>query len=119
MTDFFQTMMGRQYYEGTMPRIAAALERIATVLDDRYMSLAELAAHSGLSRRTLIRSLAASDPLPHFKVGGRVLVRRSDFDVWVQLVGTPVNVERARSLQDKVRRAVNGIRGEAQTEGDR
>lgn len=30
---FFQTLMGRQYYEGTLPRIARALERIACALE--------------------------------------------------------------------------------------
>jgi len=29
MVEFYQTVMGRQFYEGTMPRIAAALEAIA------------------------------------------------------------------------------------------
>lgn len=31
--EFFQTMMGQRYYEGTMPRIAKALERIADQLE--------------------------------------------------------------------------------------
>lgn len=30
---FFQTMMGKVYYEGTLPRIARALERIAEALE--------------------------------------------------------------------------------------
>ncbi len=30
---FFQTIMGRAYYEGTLPRIAKALERIAAALE--------------------------------------------------------------------------------------
>ena len=30
---FFQTIMGRAYYEGTLPRIARALERIADALE--------------------------------------------------------------------------------------
>ena len=31
--DFFQTVMGRQFYDGTLPRIAKALERIANALE--------------------------------------------------------------------------------------
>jgi hypothetical protein len=31
--EFFQTIMGRQFYDGTLPRIAQALERIATALE--------------------------------------------------------------------------------------
>lgn len=30
---FFQTLMGKVYYEGTLPRIARALERLATALE--------------------------------------------------------------------------------------
>lgn len=30
---FWQTMMGKVYYEGTLPRIARALERIAAALE--------------------------------------------------------------------------------------
>lgn len=33
MTDFFSTRMGQQFYEGTAPRIAVALERIAEALE--------------------------------------------------------------------------------------
>lgn len=32
MPEFFQTVMGRAFYEGTVPRIAKALERIADTL---------------------------------------------------------------------------------------
>jgi len=31
--EFFQTVMGRVFFDGTMPRIAKALERIADHLD--------------------------------------------------------------------------------------
>ena len=30
---FFQTVMGKMFYDGTMPRIARALERIADALE--------------------------------------------------------------------------------------
>jgi uncharacterized protein YukE len=33
MSDFFRTLMGQKFYEGTMPRIAKALERIADALE--------------------------------------------------------------------------------------
>ena len=33
MPDFFQTIMGKRFLEGTMPRIASALERIAEALE--------------------------------------------------------------------------------------
>jgi hypothetical protein len=33
--EFFNTQMGRMFYEGTAPRIAKALERIATALEQK------------------------------------------------------------------------------------
>ena len=33
MSDFYLTGMGQKFYEGTMPRIASALERIADTLE--------------------------------------------------------------------------------------
>jgi hypothetical protein len=32
---FFQTLMGRTYYEGTVPRLVKALERIADALEEQ------------------------------------------------------------------------------------
>jgi excisionase family DNA binding protein len=52
--------------------------------EDRYLTLTALAAYSGLSVRTLQRHLAAAaHSLPRYRVGGRVLVRRSEFDAWM------------------------------------
>lgn len=52
---------------------------------DHYLPLRELARYSGLSVRTLRSYLVNSTaPLPHYRVGGRVLVRRSEFDMWAQ-----------------------------------
>ena len=33
MVEFFQTVMGHHFYEGTMPQIAKSLSRIATALE--------------------------------------------------------------------------------------
>jgi hypothetical protein len=39
--------------------------------------------YSGLSIRTLRGYLShLSRPLPHYRIGGKVLVKRSEFDVW-------------------------------------
>jgi excisionase family DNA binding protein len=50
-----------------------------------YLPLKELAVYSGLSVRTLrayLRDPAA--PLPYFQpAGGKLLVKRSDFDAWM------------------------------------
>jgi excisionase family DNA binding protein len=51
---------------------------------DAYLPLKALAAYSGLSVRTLRSYLVhRSRPLPHYRVGGKILVRRSDFDGWI------------------------------------
>lgn len=34
MSEFFKTTMGRHFYEGTMPRIANALEKIGKIAED-------------------------------------------------------------------------------------
>lgn len=48
-----------------------------------YLSLKELATYSGLCVRTLRARLNDPlRPLPHYRIGGRVLVRASDFDTW-------------------------------------
>ena len=36
---FFQTLMGRVYYEGTLPRLVRALERIADALEAQNSTL--------------------------------------------------------------------------------
>ena len=53
--------------------------------NDRYLRLAELAQYSSLSERTLRRALADPvHPLPAHRLGRVVLVRRRDFDAWLE-----------------------------------
>ena len=52
--EFFQTRMGQTFYEGTMPRIAAALERIATALEKqraREPLMTEVSGQSVIAER--------------------------------------------------------------------
>jgi excisionase family DNA binding protein len=66
-------------------------------LPDCYLPLKALAAYSGLGVRTLRDYLSnRMRPLPHYRVGGKILVRRSDFDAWVsqfRVASTPVSVD--------------------------
>jgi hypothetical protein len=56
---------------------------ISTVIDP-YLPLKALADYSGLSVRKLRDYLGdARHPLPCYPVGGKILVRRSDFDTWI------------------------------------
>src|SRR5688572_30221228 len=51
---------------------------------DPYLPLALLSQYAGLSIRTLRTYLSTRvHPLPSYRVGGKILVRRSDFDEWM------------------------------------
>jgi len=51
---------------------------------DPFFSLKGLAGYCSLSRRTLQDLVNdASDPLPSYRVGGKLLVRKSEFDRWM------------------------------------
>ncbi len=51
---------------------------------DSWLSLQGLAAYSALSRRTLQNLINCSqDPLPSYRVGAKILVRRSEYDAWM------------------------------------
>jgi excisionase family DNA binding protein len=51
---------------------------------DSFLSLRALAAYAGLSVRKLRDCLNdPKHPLPHYRVGGKILVRRSEFDAWM------------------------------------
>ncbi len=51
---------------------------------DPYFSLTGLAGYASLSRRTLQDLINdTSDPIPSYRVGTKLLVRRSEFDAWL------------------------------------
>jgi hypothetical protein len=56
---------------------------ISTMLDP-FFALKTLVAYSGIGLRKLYEYLADADhPLPHYRVGGKIVVRRSEFDAWI------------------------------------
>ena len=56
---------------------------ISTLLDP-YLPLRALAGYAGLSVRRLRALLDdPGHPLPCYRIGGKILVRRSEYDVWV------------------------------------
>jgi len=71
------------------PIIAAGQDRrleqiIVSVPLDPHLSLKALATYSSLSVRKLREYLDHLNyPLPHYRVGGKILVRRSEFDAWI------------------------------------
>jgi hypothetical protein len=52
---------------------------------DPYMSLRGLSGYCGLSVRKLrqLLELPPAEALPCYRVGGKILVRRSVFDAWI------------------------------------
>jgi excisionase family DNA binding protein len=76
------------------------------VASEPYLSLKSLARYSGLSVRTLRIHLKHPErPLPCYRVGGRILVRRSEFDQWVQ----QFRVQPDGSLDDLVDAVLSGL----------
>ena len=56
---------------------------LASALDP-FLSLRALASYSCVSVRKLRECLADSvHPLPHYRLGGKIIVRRSEFDAWM------------------------------------
>lgn len=56
---------------------------------DAYLPLKALSSYSGLSVRTLRGHLSdAARPLPHYRVGARIVVRQSEFDEWIRAFRT-------------------------------
>lgn len=70
----------RQNQTGAMTRVAVSQ---GAYVADAYFSLRTLSSYSGLSVRRLRSYLTDRTwPLPFYRIGGKILVRRSDFDTW-------------------------------------
>lgn len=88
----------------------------AAIDADRYLTLTALAAYSSLSIATLRRAIVdPAHPLPAFRVARHVLVKKSEFDRWLE-AKAPVPPRAARAATDaamdrKVAQAVRSIRG--------
>lgn len=71
-----------------------------------YLSLRALSAYASMSVRTLRKWLHhPARPLPHFRVGGKLFVRRSDYDSWMD----GFRKETASHLDDIVRDVTKGL----------
>lgn len=74
MSDEKQTLMAKK---------SRARRRVT--FNDAYLPLEELATYAGLSVRTLRDYLHHPvTPMPHYVIGGRIVVLRSDYDEWAQ-----------------------------------
>lgn len=76
--------------------------------NDCYLGLKDLASHCGLSSSTLRSYLNnSSSPLPHFHVGGKILVKKSEFDKWIEAFRfrkRPINLDiLVKEIMDSLR----------------
>jgi hypothetical protein len=80
----------------------------AVCIDDAYFPLVVLSRYAGLSVRTLRGYLTdRTRPLPHFRIGGKILIRRSDFDAWANQFKVSRSAVSVDTLVDDV---VGGLR---------
>lgn len=65
-------------------RAAPAGSVVLNTALDPFLSLKALATYGSMSVRKLRGYLdSPSHPLPHYRVGGKIVVRRSEFDAWI------------------------------------
>jgi predicted DNA-binding transcriptional regulator AlpA len=80
---------------------------ISTPLDP-YLPLQALASYSGLSRRKLWDYLRdPAHPLPFYPIGGKIVVRRSEYDAWAARYRQVSNVD----VDNVVAAVLKDIRG--------
>lgn len=78
--------------------------------DDGYMSLKRLSAYADMSIKALRRCLVdPKNPLPHYRMAHKILVKKSEFDQWIaafKASSNPVHQLDIRSMATKLLRAV-------------
>jgi hypothetical protein len=106
--------MTAEHAAGKVPRTASSSHAAAQVRDvlaehvvvstalDPFFPLRALATYAGLSVRTLRQylDLPPHQALPCYRVGGKILVRRSEFDAWVARYQSRGRPELARVLKE-------------------
>ena len=70
---------------GARRPVLATIDSLSLVANlDPYLGLRALAGYSGMSVRWLRAQLEElQHPLPHYKLAGKILVRRSEYDAWI------------------------------------
>ena len=56
----------------------------AITLKDQFFDLRGLSAYSAMAISTL-RNFISSGNLPAYKVGGKILIKKSEFDAWINI----------------------------------
>lgn len=52
--------------------------------DEQYYDLRQLSKYSSMGVSTLREYLRRRPQIPHFKLNGKILVKRSEFDAWME-----------------------------------
>ena len=78
-------------------------------LKDQYLDLKGLAAYSTLGVSTL-RAYIRRGKLPAFKVKGKVLIRKSEFDVWLDQYRMKREVKDLDKLADEAVKSLKSNR---------
>lgn len=74
-----------------------------STLSPGYLDLRALAVYSSCSVRWLRNRLNDSTaPLPHHRVGGKILIRKEDFDVWIDGFRTVHESTRVETIVDDI-----------------
>ncbi len=83
-------------------------------MDDRWLDIKALSAHSSISARTLRRYIQRQEnPLPHHRLGTRkILVRQSVFDAWLAAQSPERRKARNEELARQFTEIANRIRAE-------
>jgi hypothetical protein len=70
---------------------------------DPYLPLKTLCGYAGLSIRYLRSRLKDPvRPLPHYAMGGKILVRRSEFDAWIAAFRRDISIDLDNIVDDAV-----------------
>lgn len=86
-------------------------------LKDQYFDLRGLAAYSSLAVGTL-RSYITTGQLSCFKLKGKILVKRSEFDTWLE--GYRLNKKQdLNNIVNEVVESLKGTKSDNQSEGHR
>ena len=77
--------------------------RFECLTEPGYLTLRTLGAYSNCSVRWLRdRLVDRAHPLPHFRIGGKLLVKREDFDQWM-------DVHRVEQASDQLSQIVESV----------